>query len=545
MSRRVLQSVRTFSPLTIILIISFIISVPILIYSSEPDVNVGLLNSYQATDTHRDSVFNKETGCNDIEQYLQQEGYIRQNATILMLTRNHEIDDVISSLDSIESHFNQWFQYPYTFLNDVPFEDEFEEKIREHTDAKIEFGVLESEEWEFPEPNEEKGQDMSKNNATSTFIDDVIRLQGDRGILYGNMKSYHQMCRFYSGKFYHNKLVKQYDWYWRLEPDIDFFCDLTYDPFYEMMKHKKRYGFTIMIPELYWTIPNLFRVTMGYIQEKNITLGTLWNIFTTDYHVVNNDVNDTRDDLYHEVDSDTVYLDKYINEAFYAKKVVKDRLLIDQFVREGYGINENEPDYHGPDNIIGLKKLIKRAQEPPPIVVDKFNNLEYNLCHFWSNFEIAHMSIYNDPTYDQYFEYLEKQEGFWKERWGDAPVHSLGLSLLLDVEDVHYFRDIGYRHDTLQHCPKNHKKFLETPYQSKKHIRKHVKYDDPYEYGTGCRCKCPRGKRGETEDHHSFCINKWFDITHRDSTGRDAVFNLTKLNIEMAQEIDKERFLKL
>ena len=25
--------------------------------------------------------------------------------------------------------------------------------------------------------------------------------------------------------------MMQYDYYWRVEPDIEFFCDITYDPF--------------------------------------------------------------------------------------------------------------------------------------------------------------------------------------------------------------------------------------------------------------------------------------------------------------------------
>ena len=532
MLRRFFQWSQALSPITIILIVSFFISVPILIYSSDPDfIFPGLLNSYQNTDTHRDSVFNQGSGCNDIEQYLSQEDYQRQNATILILTRNSELKQVIASMDSLETHFNQWFHYPYVFLNNVPFDDDFKETIQRHTDSVVEFGVLEPDEWEFPQ-----GIMNSSiiNDGNNSILNDTIKLQGDRGILYGDIKTYHQMCRFYSGKFYKNKLVTKYDWYWRLEPDVEFFCDITYDPFREMAIREKLYGFTIMIPELYDTVPNLFRVTMSYIHERNIRLGTLWNLFTTDYHTVNNDLNDITDDMYYRVDSDTTYLDKFINDEYNAKQIVKDKLIIDQFLREGYD-----------DNIEGLVKLVKRAQDKPPLVIDKFDNLEYNLCHFWSNFEIAKLSIYEDPIYEEYFNYLESHDGFWKERWGDAPVHSLGLSLILDVEDVHYFRDIGYRHDTLYHCPRNNKHHLNIPYKSEKHIRRRQKYDDPYEYGTGCRCKCPNNRKDEIEDYFPFCINSWFDMTHRNSTKREPKFNLTELRKDMLKEIEIDRLTAL
>ena len=63
--------------------------------------------------------------------------------------------------------------------------------------------------------------------------------------MYGSMVSYHKMCRFYSGMFYKHPEVAKLEWYWRIEPDVEFFCDITYDPFFEMKKAGKSYGFTI------------------------------------------------------------------------------------------------------------------------------------------------------------------------------------------------------------------------------------------------------------------------------------------------------------
>ena len=38
-------------------------------------------------------------------------------------------------------------------------------------------------------------------------------------------------------------------------------------------------------------------------------------------------------------------------------------------------------------------------------------------------------------------------------RWGDAPVHSIAASLFLSKNEIHFFDDIGYRHDSFMHCP--------------------------------------------------------------------------------------------
>jgi alpha 1,2-mannosyltransferase len=49
-----------------------------------------------------------------------------------------------------------------------------------------------------------------------------------------------------------------------------------------------------------------------------------------------------------------------------------------------------------------------------------------------------------------FFEYLDKAGGFYYERWGDAPVHSIGAALFAKKEQIHFFDDIGYRHEPFQ-----------------------------------------------------------------------------------------------
>lgn len=77
----------------------------------------------------------------------------------------------------------------------------------------------------------------------------------------------------------------------------------------------------------------------------------------------------------------------------------------------------------------------------------------YNGCHFWSNFEIASLDFWRSEAYMKYFEYLDKAGGFFYERWGDAPVHSIAAALFLPKEKVHFFDDVGYYHVPFHNCP--------------------------------------------------------------------------------------------
>ncbi|PRT52952.1 Alpha-1,2 mannosyltransferase KTR1 [Wickerhamiella sorbophila] len=82
----------------------------------------------------------------------------------------------------------------------------------------------------------------------------------------------------------------------------------------------------------------------------------------------------------------------------------------------------------------------------------------YNRCHFWSNFEIADADFWRGDAYQNYFKFLDRMGGFFYERWGDAPVHSLAAALFLDRDQIHFFEDIGYYHPPYAHVPEN---FLE------------------------------------------------------------------------------------
>ncbi|QEU59615.1 Ktr1 [Kluyveromyces lactis] len=81
------------------------------------------------------------------------------------------------------------------------------------------------------------------------------------------------------------------------------------------------------------------------------------------------------------------------------------------------------------------------------------NGASYNLCHFWSNFEVASLELWRSEAYTKFFDHLDHAGGFFYERWGDAPVHSIAASLFLDKNQIHHFNDVGYYHVPFHSCP--------------------------------------------------------------------------------------------
>ncbi|GAV28733.1 hypothetical protein PMKS-002208 [Pichia membranifaciens] len=79
----------------------------------------------------------------------------------------------------------------------------------------------------------------------------------------------------------------------------------------------------------------------------------------------------------------------------------------------------------------------------------------YNYCHYWTNFEIADLSIYRNEIYEGYVQHLDQAGGFFYERWGDAPIHSIIFSLILDMDEIFLFQNISYEHTVAKTCPMN------------------------------------------------------------------------------------------
>lgn len=58
-----------------------------------------------------------------------------------------------------------------------------------------------------------------------------------------------------NSEFYNLEALRPYKWYWRLEPSVRYSCALTYDPFAEMARRNKVYGWTIALWEVGDTCP--------------------------------------------------------------------------------------------------------------------------------------------------------------------------------------------------------------------------------------------------------------------------------------------------
>ena len=275
----------------------------------------------------------------------------RENATFITLARNEELEGLLSSINEVESRFNKDHHYDWVFFNDEEFTMEFRQRVSLAVSGKAKFGRIPEEHWGYP-----SFIDMNRAADAREFL---------KGIIYGQSESYRFMCRFESGFFYKQPLMDEYKYYWRVEPDVKFPCDIIEDPFRVMREKNRVYGFTLALYEIPPVVYGLWEATKEFMEKYP----------------------------------------QYIN-----------------------GHNANR-------------------------FVSWDQNETYNLCHFWSNFEIADLDFFRSEAYETFFQHIDEAGGFFYNRWGDAPVHTLAVSLLLDRDQLHWFKNIGYYHPPFQNCP--------------------------------------------------------------------------------------------
>ncbi|CEG83921.1 Putative Glycolipid 2-alpha-mannosyltransferase [Rhizopus microsporus] len=126
----------------------------------------------------------------------------RVKGAFVVLARNSELYALRSSMRYLEDRFNRKYNYPWIFLNEQPFTEEFKELTSMMTNAQVYYGLVPEEHWSYPEW-------IDKEHAAECRKD-----LENRGILYGGSESYRHMCRYQSGFFMLHPLLDDIDYYW-------------------------------------------------------------------------------------------------------------------------------------------------------------------------------------------------------------------------------------------------------------------------------------------------------------------------------------------
>ena len=105
-------------------------------------------------------------------------------ACFVILVRNSELNGIASTIRQIEQRFNQKYQYPYVFLNDDYFTQEFVDTTSALTTAETRYGKVDDQMWGYPPYID---QDLAAKNRAE---------MAKMNIPYAESESYRHMCRY-------------------------------------------------------------------------------------------------------------------------------------------------------------------------------------------------------------------------------------------------------------------------------------------------------------------------------------------------------------
>ncbi|KAI1278261.1 glycolipid 2-alpha-mannosyltransferase-domain-containing protein [Xylaria sp. FL0933] len=313
------------------------------------------------------------------EKYQESLLETRPKAAFIALVRNSEVEEMVYSMNQLEARFNSRLthRYDWVFFNDEEFSEEFMSAVQNATTSQCYFEIIPEEHWSIP------------SWIDTTRFDVGRQFMGSIGVGKAWLQSYHHMCRWNAGLFALEKRLAFYEFFWRVEPGVDFSCNINYDVFRFMRDNNMAYGFNMAILDDARSFPSLWDRTRTFIKNNK--------------------------QLIHE-DADYDWL-------------LQDTLHEDDTSHVSQQLSGEEDDD------------------------DEFDRLEYNNCQFYSNFEVGSLAFFRSDEHRAYFEHLDRTGGFYYERFGDAPIHTLSVSLFLPKSRIWYFRDIGYAHGLCEQCP--------------------------------------------------------------------------------------------
>lgn len=104
-----------------------------------------------------------------------------------------------------------------------------------------------------------------------------------------------------------------------------------------------------------------------------------------------------------------------------------------------------------PEVVVGLWEAVCAYASANGLETPAFRGLAtaagtWNLRYYYNNFEICRLSFLRSGAHQRFFEYLDRQEGIYRHRWGDAPIRTMAVAMLLPPEKVLRFGDIPYSH---------------------------------------------------------------------------------------------------
>ncbi|KAI9469689.1 MAG: nucleotide-diphospho-sugar transferase [Benjaminiella poitrasii] len=214
-----------------------------------------LLHDYILPDTHLD--WDAVLASND-ECSLNQ---LPVKAAFVALVQENDVYKLRNTMISIERSFNEERGgYPWIIISDKAFSRKFREWIVSSTKSLVFFGQAPAIEWQEP-----YWVDMKKAEQN---MKDMVK---EHNINNGESISWRRMTRYNARFIANHPLLKDLEYYWKVQADSRYDCIIPHDPFQKMKEENKKLSFALSLTENHKNLDEFHETVHKFIiNHKNI-----------------------------------------------------------------------------------------------------------------------------------------------------------------------------------------------------------------------------------------------------------------------------------
>lgn len=136
-------------------------------------------------------------------------------AVLVSLAHEDDLRPILSSIHQLEDTFNSRYSYDWVFYSTKPLSDKFRRLTSNATNATCIYEVVRDANWNVPEWARDAHLQAQQTDDAHGAEVDVVGYGSDEAA-----PLLRQIHRWKSGPFARENRLRDYDWFWRIEPGV-------------------------------------------------------------------------------------------------------------------------------------------------------------------------------------------------------------------------------------------------------------------------------------------------------------------------------------
>lgn len=174
---------------------------------------------------------------------------LKVKAAFVALVQEEDIYKLHLTMQDIEKRFNHQKGYPWVIISDKLLSRKFREWVTSSTTWPVSFGLAPAVEWQEPywidiKKTESNIQRMAKSSNSDTIESMSWRRMTRYLFVFDFTKKVYikpfLLSRYNTGFIAHHPLLKDLEYYWKVQAGSRYTCNIPHDPFERMKKQSKK-----------------------------------------------------------------------------------------------------------------------------------------------------------------------------------------------------------------------------------------------------------------------------------------------------------------